>query len=64
MPHWVLVCSACHADVNLWPILTDDIAEFFMPSKPDIPSQGLDMRCPNCGHDGVYTRTDILYRVG
>ena len=63
MPNWVLVCAACKTDVNLWPIFPTNISEFFLPAKPVVATQGLEMRCPKCGHDGVYKRTDILYRA-
>jgi hypothetical protein len=62
MPLWVLVCPACNGDFHPWEISTKSISEFLFPSKPILPLDGLATRCPNCGHDGVYMRTDVIYR--
>jgi hypothetical protein len=63
MAHWVLVCPSCNKDFKLWEIPSTSITDFFLPPKPVLPLNGLVTRCPHCGHDGVYHRTDVRYRV-
>jgi hypothetical protein len=62
MPHWVLVCPICNGDFNPWEISATSISEFLFPSKPILPKDGMATPCPYCGHNGVYLRTDIIYR--
>jgi ribosomal protein L32 len=59
MPHWVPGCPNCKSDLDIWKIPDTSIVEFFLPSKPVLPVDGLARRCPNCGHDGVYHRTNV-----
>jgi DNA-directed RNA polymerase subunit RPC12/RpoP len=63
MAQWVLVCSSCKKDFSIWKTRDTSIAEFFLPSKPHIPIDGLATRCPHCGHDSIYHRSDVRYRL-
>jgi hypothetical protein len=63
MAHWALVCPSCKKDFNIWKTRDTSIAEFFLPTKPLVPIDGLATRCPNCGWDGIYYPPDLRYRA-
>ena len=34
-----------------------------LPVKPEFPEKGSELKCPDCGHEGIYQRTDLTYRA-
>jgi hypothetical protein len=63
MAQWVLVCHSCKKDFNIWRTPDTTIAEFFLPTKPHIPKDGLATRCPHCHKDGIYYAYDLRHRA-
>jgi hypothetical protein len=66
MSRWVLGCVICDADFTHTEILTDDwLPDPFLPTtpKPEFPTGGLTITCPNCGAVCVYHRHQLKYRV-
>jgi endogenous inhibitor of DNA gyrase (YacG/DUF329 family) len=66
MAEWSLDCKGCkkpitHSSVNL--------AEKHMPydslwpSRPEVPEDGVTVRCPNCQQSASYHRHELTYRA-
>ena len=58
----VVGCLSCRQEFVYANINDDRLADFVNPNKPEMPSGGNEAGCPNCGHLGVYNRTDLFYR--
>jgi len=63
MPKWVLICAKCKSEFEHSQISDVGMASLFLPEKPSFASTGYKCVCPNCGHGGIYIRTDLLYRA-
>jgi len=40
-------------DVGMW--------DYLLPLKPEFPSVGSELECPNCGFKATYQRHDLTY---
>jgi hypothetical protein len=63
MPKWVLICKKCQVEFQHSQISDVGMASFYLPLKPELPPKGTMCVCPNCGHECIYLRTDLLYRA-
>jgi len=63
MPKWVLICKKCQVEFQHSQISDVGMASFYLPLKPELSPEGQKCVCPNCGHECVYHRTDLLYRA-
>jgi DNA-directed RNA polymerase subunit RPC12/RpoP len=61
MAAWVLACVNCKFKFLHSKIGELRLLDFLDPAKPDMPEGGVELECPNCGHRGVYRRTDLTY---
>jgi hypothetical protein len=61
MAKWTLECRKCWALFEYLPAGEQTFADYFLPTKPDFPPGGSDIKCPNCGHVARYQRTDLIY---
>jgi len=63
MSQWILTCSACGKEFPHSSIPKNlPFAETYLPPKPEFPSSGLAIECPNCGKSATYERFDLRYR--
>jgi DNA-directed RNA polymerase subunit RPC12/RpoP len=60
MAKWFLKCVKCGQEFQYSQIDDVGMADFYLPSKPNIPENAC--VCPNCGHSALYKRTDLFYR--
>jgi DNA-directed RNA polymerase subunit RPC12/RpoP len=63
MALWVLACLNCKRDIEQAKINDRVLLDYLEPRKPIFPEEGLEVRCPNCGHRSVYRRNEMVYRV-
>jgi hypothetical protein len=61
MASWVLNCKNCgknfeHAKIS------DTFANYFIAEKPDFPSGGLELECPNCKQRAMYQRAELMFQ--
>ncbi len=66
MARWVLGCPKCNVDFTHAEISPDDrLPDPFLrnPAKPEFPTGGLTIMCPNCGKASVYQRHQLIYRA-
>jgi DNA-directed RNA polymerase subunit RPC12/RpoP len=61
MASWVLNCTSCKAEFEHSKINQDGMEYFQLPMKPDFPSGGSELVCPECGHEATYQRTNLRY---
>jgi hypothetical protein len=61
MVMWILVCSNCKVEFQHSQISDVGMSHLVLPEKPLIPA-GQKCVCPNCGFEGKYQRTELLYR--
>ena len=67
VPRWVLDCPLCKVEFTHSEIdpeyrspLLDPFARF--GDKPELPSAGVNLECPNCREVSVYKRYQLTYR--
>jgi hypothetical protein len=58
---WVLKCNECRAECSYAEIESEGVANYFFPKKPDLPPN-FTYKCPNCGHEDTYDRSDLIYQ--
>jgi len=63
MAGWTLFCPKCHFPFMHSIIEVIEIADYFLPSKPDVAADGAKFKCSNCGHVALYYRADFIYQV-
>jgi len=63
MAKWVLECPNCKSRFAPSQINDVGMALLELPPKPDLPPNGVECACPNCGHSAVYRRTDLRYQA-
>ena len=63
MPHWVLSCPNCDAELVYSEIPKDiTLSDLCFPRKPDFPQKGLQLECSNCKKASCYQREQLTYR--
>jgi hypothetical protein len=62
MPSWIITCRNCQIAFEHARISNYTLRDFLDPAKPAIPSEGIGLLCPRCGHVAIYARTDLFYR--
>jgi len=60
MAKWVLKCKGCeqlftHSEIG------NTLADYFLPEKPKLPPEGLEMECPHCNTRAAYQPTELRY---
>lgn len=63
MPTWVLACVKCNFKFEYSQIGDVGMSSWRASVKPDIPPEGNECVCPNCGHNAIYNRTDLVYQA-
>jgi hypothetical protein len=58
---WVLVCKSCGNAFTHSPV-TETLADYYLPSKPEFPPDGEEHECPNCKVKSTYQRTELRYQ--
>ena len=61
MPSWNLTCQNCSKSFTHSKIEGGNLANYFVPQKPEFPAQGRELQCPNCNTKAQYQRTDLRY---
>jgi hypothetical protein len=61
MPSWNLTCQSCSKRFTHSKIEAGNLANYFVPQKPEIPAQGQELQCPHCNTKAQYQRTDLRY---
>jgi hypothetical protein len=60
MASWAVVCTNCNSRIPYSQVTERDLAEFFFPSRPEVPSDAA-ITCPKCQTVVSYVRTDLRY---
>ncbi|MGA2810120.1 MAG: hypothetical protein ABSG16_01880 [Candidatus Acidiferrum sp.] len=63
MASWVLECLNCNQKFEYSKISASGLINYFQPLKPEMPPDGVQMQCPNCGQNGQYFRHQLTYRT-
>jgi hypothetical protein len=68
MARWVLGCPECKVDFThsqIDPVTRASLQDPFawLGDKPEFPTAGLVLECPNCRTTSVYKRTQLTYRA-
>jgi hypothetical protein len=63
MAKWIVICANCQVEFQHFQISDVGMASFYLPLKPELPPTGNKCVCPNCGHESIYLRNDLLYRA-
>lgn len=61
MANWSLACKNCNKPFA-YSQIADTLSEFFIPSRPEIPPEGVERECPNCNATATYRRNELRYQ--
>jgi hypothetical protein len=67
MARWTLECSGCHQSFTYTEIpatveIPLDPFLLWAGPKPEFPSGGMDVACPNCQQHSVYQRHELVFK--
>jgi hypothetical protein len=61
MAAWVLECLHCNNRFEYEKIAERGIVNYFLPQKPEVPAEGLEVTCPQCQKRARYYFADLRY---
>jgi hypothetical protein len=62
MPNWMLSRPKCNRQFVHSAINAKTLESFFFSPKPNFPTGGSELTCPNCQHKTTYQRVELTYR--
>ncbi|HEX4002274.1 MAG TPA: hypothetical protein VHX36_06470 [Candidatus Acidoferrales bacterium] len=60
MASWGLTCKGC-GQVFRYAEISETLADYFLPAKPQISAEGVERQCPNCKKKFIYMRNELTY---
>jgi hypothetical protein len=60
MASWGLICKGCR-QVFRYSEISETLADYFLPAKPEIAAEGIERECPNCKAKFVYQKSELTY---
>ena len=63
MAAWVLRCSNCKLSFVHSKIPGTGILNYLMPTKPEFPRGGSELKCTNCGKRATYDLEALKYQA-
>jgi hypothetical protein len=63
MPSWILDCVGCGSNFTHSVIEPRKIEDHYLPAKPVIALEGVELECPDCKQKAVYRRFDLRYQA-
>lgn len=61
MARWVLECPSCNKEFTQSQIGTNlKLADYYIVPKPDFPTDGLQLECPNCKKASLFQRHELM----
>jgi len=63
MASWVLQCEKCRKKFFHSEIADSLESLLFVPPKPEFPSKGSEIECPNCHAKALYQRVELTYQA-
>jgi hypothetical protein len=61
MASWALTCKNCHA-VFTHSQIPDTLADYYIPTRPEFPLNGLERECPDCKVTSTYHSIDLMFQ--
>jgi hypothetical protein len=61
MPSWKLTCQNCSESFTHSKVAVGNLANYFVPLKPEFRPEGQELQCPHCNTKAQYQRTDLRY---
>jgi hypothetical protein len=61
MASWALTCKRC-GEVFTYSEISETLANYFSPTKPEFPPEGLECECPNCKAKSTYQQNELTYQ--
>ena len=67
MPQWVLNCPSCgkvfrHSEIER--SSENLLYDALWPYRPEVPEDGLRLKCPDCQRPATYHRFQLMYSSG
>jgi hypothetical protein len=63
MPNWMLSCPKCNRQFVHSAIDAKTLESSFFSPKPNFPTSGSELTCPNCQHKTIYQRVELTYHA-
>jgi hypothetical protein len=61
MPTWNLTCQSCSKTFAHSKVEDSTLNDYFLPKKPEFPTNGQELECPACNTKAQYQRYDLRY---
>jgi DNA-directed RNA polymerase subunit RPC12/RpoP len=61
MANWGLKCKRCGV-IFTHSRIGETLTDYFVPLKPELPTEGLELECPHCKTKSIYLRNDLTYK--
>ena len=61
MAKWALKCKNCE-QLFTQSEIGNTLADYFIPKKPKLPPEGLEIECPHCKSKAAYRPNELRYR--
>ena len=65
-PRWVFRCPMCNTDIFHSKVLSLAVNDVYLPGtgpKPQLPAEGLKVKCPNCHKETLFKRHELVFRT-
>jgi C4-type Zn-finger protein len=64
MARWVFSCPICKNEFTYSEIPRKiRLADYYLPVKPELPTQGVQLDCPSCKRPTTFFRHQLMYRA-
>ncbi|HEX4001990.1 MAG TPA: hypothetical protein VHX36_05035 [Candidatus Acidoferrales bacterium] len=60
MASWGLTCKGC-GQTFVYSRISETLADYFLPAKPEIATEGVERECPKCKERFTYLRSELTY---
>ena len=61
MGSWALACKNCRA-LFTHSEVPNTLADYYLPTRPDFPPEGLERECPQCNSKSTYRAIELIYQ--
>jgi hypothetical protein len=61
MAIWIASCKNCNRLLKNWGVEGKGMENFFLPAKPELPTEGTNLKCSGCGVEATYHAFNLVY---
>jgi ribosomal protein S27E len=61
MATWGLACKNCRT-VFTHSQIPETLTDYYIPTRPEFPPNGLERECPSCNNKSIYRAIDLTFQ--